>query len=412
MTVERATNPAGVPLIRRLNGAAVLDALRAAPSLTASEIMSATGLSRVSAHAVCDDLIEQGLVREVEATPSRAPSGLGRPSRTYAFEARAGFVVGVDLAATAVTVHVSDLRGETVGTASRTLLRSQRPAAALVADARELIDQALAEGAVPPERVLAVVVGVPAPVGRDGRVLWPNADVPGLDEIDLPAELGAGHGWSVLVENDANLGILGERWRGAASGSDNAVMVLSGNGLGAGVVEDGRLVRGFRGAAGELHVLSMVEGVGDAGGSTFLARMMGLQAVAYYLLREDRPADAPGARIAELAGGRPEQITAAHVFQAAREGDEAAVGIVDAVAERIARTVAVVSALLDPEVVVIGGDVAGLGDDHLLALIRARLHELTRAEPRLAMSTLGADVVVTGAVRAALDHAIPRLLDG
>lgn len=187
-------------------------------------------------------------------------------------------------------------------------------------------------------------------------------------------------------------------------------MILSGNGLGAGVVEEGRLVRGFRGAAGELYILSMVDGVGDAGGSTFLARMMGLQAVAYYLLREDRPADAPGARIARLAGGRPEQVTAAHVFAAAQEGDEAAAGIVRAVAERIARTVALVSALLDPEVVVVGGDVAGLGDD-LLELISVRLRELTRSEPRLAMSALGAEVVVTGAVRTALDHAFPRLLD-
>jgi predicted NBD/HSP70 family sugar kinase len=410
VAIERATHPAGAPLIRRLNGAAVLQALRDAPSLTASEIMTATGLSRVSAHTVCDDLIEQGLVRELEVTPSRAPSGLGRPSRTYAFEARAGFVVGVDLAATTVTVHLCDLRGEVVSKASRTVLRSQRLAGGLVEDAKELIDRVLAEGAVPAERVLAVAVGVPAPVSRTGRVLWPNADVPGLDDVDLRAALGAGRPWSVLVENDANHAILGERWRGAARGSDHAVMILSGNGLGAGFVEEGRLVRGFRGAAGELHMLSLVEGVGDAGGATFLARTQGLQAVAYYLLREEQPEDAPGARIATLAGGRPERVTAAHVFTAAHGGDEAAIRIVHAVAERIARTVAVVSALLDPEVVVIGGDVAGLGDD-LLDLIGLRLRELTRTEPRLAMSTLGAEAVVTGAVNAALDHAIPRLLD-
>lgn len=411
MAVERATQSAGAPLIRRLNGAAVLEALLNAPSLTASEIMTATGLSRASAHAVCDDLIERGLVRELEVTPSRAPSGLGRPSRTYAFEARAGFVVGVDLAATTVTVHVCDLRGEPVGKASRTVLRSQRLASTLVEDAESLMAGVLSDAAVPTERVLAVAVGVPAPVARTGRVLWPNADVPGLEDVDLRAALGAGRAWPVLVENDANLAVLGERWRGAASGSDHVVMILSGNGLGAGVVEAGRLVRGFDGAAGELHMLSLVEGVGDAGGATFITRTLGLQAVAYYLLREEQPENAPGARIAKLAGGRPEQVTAAHVFMAAQQGDEAASGIVRAVAERIARTVAVVSALLDPELVVIGGDVAGLGDE-LLELIGVRLRELTRREPRLAMSALGAEVVVAGAVRTALDHVIPRLLDG
>lgn len=396
-------------MIRRLNGTAVLGALRGATSLTASEIMAATGLSRASAHAVCDELIEQGLVRELEVTPSRSPSGLGRPSRTYAFAERAGFVIGVDLAATAVTVHLCDLRGDTVAKASRATVRKGRPAQALLKDAQVLIDKTLSDAFVSPDRIRALAVGVPAPVDRQGRA-GANIDVPRLEEADLGAALSAGGTWPVLVENDANLGILGERWHGVASGSDHAVMILSGNGLGSGIVEAGRLVRGFDGGAGELHMLSLVEGVGDPGGAAFLARKLGVQAVADYLAQDDPPRDAPGRRIAELAGKRVERVEARHVFAAAQEGDEAAIEIVNAISERMARTVFVVSALFDPELVVIGGPVTALGEN-FLEPIRHRLTEFARKVPRLAVSSLGADLVVTGAVSIALDHVIPRLLD-
>jgi predicted NBD/HSP70 family sugar kinase len=324
VAVERGTQAAGAALIRRLNGTAVLGALRGATSLTASEIMAATGLSRASAHAVCDELIEQGLARELEVTPSRSPSGLGRPSRTYAFAERAGFVLGVDLAATAVTVHLCDLRGDPVAKASRAAVRRKRPASALLNDAQLLIDQTLDEAAVSRDRIRAVAVGVPAPVDRQGRA-GANVDVPGLEETDVGTALSAGGTWRVLIENDANLGILGERWRGVASGSDHAVMIFSGNGLGSGIVEAGRLVRGFQGGAGELHMLSLVKGVGDAGGAAFLARKLGVQAVADYLAQDDPPEDAPGRRIAELAERRVEQVEAQHVFAAAQEGDEAAI---------------------------------------------------------------------------------------
>ncbi|WP_345711705.1 helix-turn-helix domain-containing protein, partial [Kineococcus glutinatus] len=105
-------------LLRRLNAGAVLDALRGARApgsgavggaMTGTEVMAATGLSRPTVHTVCDALIDLGWVREAAGGEETARPG--RPARRYAFDARAGYVLGVDLGAHKVTVVLADLVG-------------------------------------------------------------------------------------------------------------------------------------------------------------------------------------------------------------------------------------------------------------------------------------------------------------
>ena len=111
-----------------------------------------------------------------------------------------------------------------------------------------------------------------------------------------------------------------------------------------------------------------------------------------------------------MAGGDPERVGTATVLKAARAGDEAALAVVDEVADRMAHAVAAVGGLLNPELVVISGAVADDGD-LFLDRIRARLlPDLIDCPPRLAMSSLGNQAVVTGAVRLALDHVEASLL--
>ena len=122
-----------------------------------------------------------------------------------------------------------------------------------------------------PDKVLAVGAGIAAPVDRDGKVLatqhfW------SLFDVGLRAALKELHGWTVLLENDANLAALGERWRGSGAGVDDLVVLLAGERLGAGVMESGRLLHGRGGAAGEMGYLDLVEGVGSSDGIASLAR--------------------------------------------------------------------------------------------------------------------------------------------
>jgi len=394
-------------MVRQANLRSVLDIFRSASALTASDIIESTGLSRASVHAVCDELISRGLVRELAPTPPSAIGGMGRPSRTYAFHSRAGFVIAVDLSPRTVRTLLCDLHGEVVATGSHTG-PEMRPADVVVGEAVRLVGEMLAETGIAPTSVLAVAIGVPAPVGHAGEVLRGNVALPAIESVDLVRSFGGAHGWDVLVENDGNLAVLGERWKGVAQASDHAVMLLAGERLGAGIVENGRLARGYDGSAGEMDFLDLVDGVGDTRGVGNIARELGDVAVAR--LRESplTSEDAPGVLLAREVGDA-EHVTSQHVLRAAVAGDSAAIEIVDVIAERMARTVAVISTLLNPELIVLGGAVAEAGDA-LLDPIRGRLPRYTRSPARLAASTLGDVIVATGAARLALDHAVAKLL--
>ena len=395
-------------LLRRMTASAVLDALRSGGPMTGSDLIDATGLARPTVHVVCNDLIRLGWIRE---TGNRRPdSRRGRPARVYEFQSRAGFVLGID-ATDRVTVRLADLRGDRVASSSEPLAHVSVPADDRVAAICRQIGRALALAVVEPSRVLAVTVGVPTSVDADGRPLGRETYLPGLPGRDLGPEIGGQFGWPVLVENDANLAAWGERWRGVAAGVDDLVVMLADERLGSGLFSDGRPVRGHRGGAGELRLLELVERVGSTYGIAWLLRTLGAEAVAG--LGPSGPAGPRGGRgrvLWERSGGDPAAVGTATVLEAARAGDEVALEVVDEVADRMAHAIAAVAGLLNPELVVISGAVASAGD-LLLHRIRDRLvPDLIDLPPRLAMSSLGDQAVVVGAVRMALDHVEARLL--
>jgi predicted NBD/HSP70 family sugar kinase len=394
-------------MLRRMTASAVLDALRAGGPMTGSDLMGATGLARPTIHVVCNELIRLGWIRE---TDSRRPAGearRGRPARCYEFQSRAGFVLGID-ATDRVRVRLADLLGDRVAEASEPLAHVSVPVAERVAAIRRATDAALASAAVEPARILAVTVGVPTPVDGDGRLVGRETYLPGLPGRDLRPEIGGRHGWPVLFENDANLAAWGERWRGVAAGVDDLVVMVADERLGSGLFLGGRPVRGHAGGAGELRFLELVERVGSTYGIAYLVRTLGAEAVASQRGRTGRPRR--GRLLWTMTGGDPSRVRTATVLEAARAGDEVALEIVDEVADRMAHAVAALAGMLNPELVVISGAVADDGD-LFLDRIRARLvPELIDTPPRLAMSTLGDQAVVTGAVRLALDHVEASLL--
>jgi predicted NBD/HSP70 family sugar kinase len=379
----RHTGAPSPRLLRRLNANAVLSYLRAADVGTGSDLMAWTGLTRASVIAVCEDLIQRGWIRELEAD-RQSGQQKGRPARRFELNPRAGVVLGIDIGAATTTAAVADLRGNIIARASRSFRIPEIPAAERI----EIVDQAcraaLAEAGAASGDVLAVSAGLAAPVDRAGNVLvtrpfWR------LFDVGLRAALKDLHGWTVLLENDANLAALGERWRGTGSGVDDLVVLLASERIGAGIIESGRLLHGLSGAAGEMGYLDLVEGVGSSAGMAVLARE-------WYLAATGRPLEAP------------------EVFAAAAGGDPAAAAVLDRLAERMARVVASLAVLLNPEQVVIGGAVAGSAGA-LVPGIEAWLPRFTATVPRVTVSPLGDAIVTIGAVRHALDFVEANALD-
>lgn len=397
-------DPDALPVTsRRLRDASarlVLDHAWDVAEVTASTLMQATGLSRATVHGVCDELIEQGWFVELESQRVGPDPRTGRPARRYAFDARAGALLGIDAGQHHVHAVVSDLRGAILG-------RAVLPAP--VPDTRErrraIIGQvalaALADSGTRPERVLAAAVGVPAPVDRDGRTSFGDNPYWDLMNPDIAAHLHERHGWTTLADNDANLAAAAEDWRGAGSGTRCHVTLLAGERFGAGVVEDGRLLRGAHGGVGEMRYLDLVDGVGSADGVAAL-------------LRDDartqlgRLGGRAGSSLQELA---PADVDAARVLAAAADGDPLALSVVEHVAARVTRIVATFASIYDPERVIVAGAVAD-SCEPLLELVRDDLGRyLDPPGIDVRASTLGRDVVTLGAVKRALDHVREHALE-
>ncbi|MDQ0819894.1 putative NBD/HSP70 family sugar kinase [Arthrobacter sp. V4I6] len=379
-------------LLRRVNAQAVLGIVRGLNTATGTELMARTGLTRASVIAVCEDLIRRGWIRELD-TPQRDPESpgtlrKGRPARRFELNHEAGHVLGLDIGAATTTAAVADLRGTVVARSSEAFRAVDIPAEERIAVVDRACRQALAAAGTDPARVLAAGAGIAAPVDRDGNVLvtqhfW------SLFDVGLRSAFKELHGWTVLLENDANLAALGERWRGSGAGVDDLVVLLAGERLGAGVMESGRLLHGRGGAAGEMGYLDMLDGVGSSDGIASLARQW------------------------SAAGGGPQTggaASARRVFEDAAAGDPAALQILDRISERMARVIASIASLINPEQVVIGGAVAESAGA-LLPRISALLPRFTATPPLVTVSPLGDSIVTMGAIRHALDYVEEHALE-
>jgi predicted NBD/HSP70 family sugar kinase len=237
---------------------------------------------------------------------------------------------------------------------------------------------------VDPSEVVHAVMGTPGVYDEKRRRVRYAMHLPGWGRAGLFDRMRTELGVPLEVHNDANLAALGEYAFGVGAGSRLFAYILIGTGLGMGVVSEGRLFTGAHGLAGEIGFLPWP---GQH--------------------KPERLEDAvSGVAVVEAARrfGMSGQLTAKAVFDAARQGDAAAVRAVHLEGERIAHTVAAAAAVLDPDLVVLGGGV-GHSVDLLLRPVREHLRVLTPLRPRIAPSRLGEDAVLLGAVATALGTA-------
>ena len=364
-------------LLRRINSAVVLHALRATDCATLTEIARVTGLSRPTVEGVVEGLIEAGLVVERAADEGIARRQ-GRPARRFRFRAEAGHLLGLEIGPHRVAALLSDLDGRVLGRQAKEVTEAAS-ADERLDRLRGTVAELLRRCGVPRDSLRAVGVGTPGIVAADGTVRLSTA-LPQWTGLNLGERLSRSFKCPVLVENDANAAAVAEHWKGAADETDDVVFVLAGLSPGAGALIGGRLHRGCGGAAGEIGAL----------------HLLGREATPETLLSTT---DEPLHPLDEQA--------VAQVFALAREGDLRARAAVERFIQRLVHDVAALVLALDPELVVVGGWAAGL--DGVLEPLRRELARYCLRPPRVALSALGEAAVATGALRLALDHVEEQL---
>ncbi|MFK0023765.1 ROK family protein [Streptomyces sp. NPDC090798] len=376
--IARPEQPWNRQRLRSTNERLLLDRLRTGGAASRAQLARETGLSKPTVSSALAALEEAGLVREAG---THAPER-GRVAVLYAPDPAAGYALGIDIGRSWLRVAVADLDGGVVARADvRNRARSSGAMADLVVSTAR---QVVANSGVGAHEVAHAVVGTPGVYDEERRRVRYAMHLPGWGRAGLFDRMREELGIPLEVHNDANLAALGEYTYGVGAGSRLFTYILIGTGLGMGVVSEGRLFTGARGGAGEIGFLPWP---GRQKPRTLEDAVSGEAVV-------------EAARQFGMTG----QLTAKAVFDAAREGDSAAVRAVRLEGERIAYTVAAAAAVLDPDLVVLGGGV-GHSIDLLLRPVRETLRTLTPLRPKIVPSRLGEDAVLLGAVATALGTA-------
>jgi predicted NBD/HSP70 family sugar kinase len=370
-----ARSPGSTASLRPANQRRVVDVLRdgAQQTVTQAELARVTGLASGTISNIVRQLSAAGLI---ETEP-----GSGRRGTVVRLSRSAGLVVGIDVGHSHLSVAVADLFGQLLVETRQRLAHDHRYEEGLRL-ASSLLDEALAEAGHTWAEVRTVGMGLPAPISDD--VVRSSAILPGWVGVNARGVAQELFQRPVHIDNDANLGALAEHRTGAARGQDQAVYVKVSSGVGAGLIVDGQILHGARGTAGEIGHLTL-----DDQGPVCRCGSRGcLEAYA-----------ATGS-IAEMMGAQLPGATIDDVFASARSGNVAASRLLEDAGIHLGWGLAAVVNLLNPGVVVVGGDLARAGEP-LLDSIRLglRRHVLADAAATpVVLSQLGDRASMLGAL--------------
>ncbi len=380
-------------LTRRLNEQAVVEAAYANGPLTRAELAARTGLSKPTVSSIVTGLVSSGLLRSIGRTSGK----VGRTAELYEVNSAVGYVVGFDLGGTKIRAAVCDLFGRLL--AERVVPMASTTPDDVINLIRGLLGELTDDAGIEPASVRVLAAGTPGTVDpATGRIAL-AFNVPSFAGVDLAARLAEGSELRVILDNDVNVAAVGERWHGLARNCDNFVFLAIGTGIGAGLMLNGELWHGRCGAAGEVGYLPV-------GGDPFdpAKRKRGV-------FEEAAAGSGIVARF-RAVGGDGALATAAEIFDAAGDGDAVACSVVEEAARTVAVGIAAISAVVAPEMVVLGG---GIGSNELLLEpVRRHVAELVPLDLPVVTSALGHRATLFGALALGLQEARAILfrLDG
>lgn len=377
--------PGSQSSLHRANLERVVRAVRLAGSLTQAEIARATGLSAATVSNIVRELKEGGTV---EVTDTSAG---GRRARSVSLSGDAGIVIGVDFGHAHLRVAVGNL-------AHQVLAEEAEPMdvdASWVDGfdrAEALVGRLVAGIGVSLDKAIGVGLGVPGPIDVESGTLGSTAILPGWAGINPREELSRRLGVPVYVDNDANLGALGELVWGSGRGVKDLAYIKVASGVGAGLVINGQIYRGPGGTAGEIGHITLDESgpVCRCGNRGCLETF----AAARYVLPL-------------LQGSHGPELTMERVVELARDGDPGCRRVITDVGRHVGSGVASLCNLLNPSRVVLGGSLAEAGE-LVLAPIRESVgrYAIPSAARQLSVLTgsLGGRAEVLGALALVLSE--------
>jgi len=378
---------------RESNRLRVLELLLRHPARSRADVGRRLGLSRATVTTVLSELERAGMVeQQSDEQGDEKRRAIGRPPLQVSLAPSAAYAVGLDFGHRHIRAAVCDLGGAIVAQRWAESEVDERPSASFD-QARSLAVAALDDAGVDPSRVIGAGVGLPAPVDAVTGTVYAEGILPSWAGIVPAVELEARLGMPVRVENDANAGAIGEHLFGAGRGVQDMIYVQLAAGIGVGMILGGRPFRGAVGVAGEIgHTTAVEDGaICRCGNRGCLETVASSGAVADLLERSRRGS-----------------MTTAEMLECLRAGDR---GVARALADA-GRAVGVALTytvnLLNPSLVIIGGELSEAGDvllDPIRAAIAQSAVPPAAAAVRITAGELGTRAEVLGAASTQLARA-------
>ena len=320
--------------------------------LSPADIARRSGFAKSTVSLYVEKLLSVGLVSEETKS--------GGKRRTLKVAESAGYVVGVDLGQTHLNVALCDLEADVLDLSAGRVDFSREGPEAVLSRIAEAARGLAAKNGLSPSSLFGVGVGLPGPVDYQHGVPVSPPVMPGWDRFPVASQLAREFTCPVFVDNDVNVMALAEREKGAASDERDFMLVKAGSGIGAGIVVDGKIYRGAKGAAGDIgHIgIDGVETLCRCGNHGCLEAVAGGKALAL-LADEAARSGASPFLAAQLAAGEapsPELLAlgAAH-------GDEECLRVVIAAGKALGNVLAKLVNFFNPSLIVVGGGLSDLG---------------------------------------------------
>lgn len=327
-----------MPLSARKNSQAgylrlLVEAMMTGEFLQRPALARRVGLSRLAVSELLAGLEVRGILK-VSGALGGAP---GRSQLSYALRSDAALALGLDIGGTKVAGAIADLRGTILAEATEPT--EQGSSEDLMAQLDRMATRLCEAAGQPRLSLRSAAIGVPAAVHPLTSDLSLAGNLSGLEGGDLRGRLRDVLGVKALVDNDVNLALLAETGQGSALGRDNVVFIALGTGIGGALMIDGRLLRGAHGGAGEIGYMPLWR-IGAPGVPSL----------------EEQVGEA-GIRRTYVAAGGDAAHSVRDIFAMADGGNETAILTLDTVAAHVARAVLALLAVLDPDLVVLGGSI-------------------------------------------------------
>jgi glucokinase-like ROK family protein len=392
--------------VRKVNTSLVLNALRLHAPISRAELASITKLNRSTISNIVNVLLEDGLVLEMDTLESK----IGRPGIALALRPEAGAVIGVEIGVGFISIILTDFVADILWREWHECSPT-KPQIEIISEAEQLIDQAISFAEEKRLRVLGIGLGVPGLVNvQKGELLF----APNLGWRDVPLRLMWNQRFHLplYVENEANLGALGEYYFGVGRNVDNFIYLSSGVGLGGGVIINGNLFTGGRGFAGEIgHIQRDSQGeICGCGRRGCWETQVGPRAV---LQRVKRAIEAdPDNTHTKYVNGDLGNLTFNQVVDCAVQGDPLCRSALEEVGKNLGTGIADLANIFNPQKVVIGGAFS-YGREIILPVLEGTISTETlpavKEDLQVIFSEHGADACVLGAIAVVLDDILREI---